>query len=130
MVKVPVFRKGIAGDVNNYRPITLTCVPCKIMERVILNQIFDFLMQNNALYHAQHGFIRGRSTCTNLIETFSDWTLTLQYKGSITVAYIDFSKTFDGVSHNKLYIKLESYGIGGSLLMWIKNLIVGGTKPK
>ena len=80
----------------------------------------------------QHGFIRGRSTCTNLIETLSDWTVTLQYKGSITVAYIDFNKAFDSVSHNKLYIKLESYGIGGSLLMWIKNLlsIKGGTKPK
>jgi len=69
-------------------------------------------MQNNALHHAQHELIKERSTCTNLIETLSDWTLTLQDKGSITVAYIDFSKAFESVSHNKLYIKLESYGIG------------------
>ena len=58
-------------------------------------------MQNNALHHAQHGFIRGRSTCTNLIETLNDCTLVLQYKGSVTVTYIDFSKAYDSVSHNK-----------------------------
>jgi len=60
-VIIPVFKKAAAGEVTNYRPIFLTCIPCKIMERVISHQILDFLMRNNALHHAQHGFIRKRS---------------------------------------------------------------------
>ena len=118
-VITPVFKKGVAGNVCNYRPISLTCVPSKIMERIIAQQIYNHLSRNNILHHAQHGFCKGRSTCTNLLESFNDWTISIQYKHSVTIAYVDFSKAFDTVSHKKLFARLDSYGIRGNLLQWL-----------
>jgi len=89
-VVVPVFKGGIATSVSNYRPISLTCVACKIMERTIVDQMIDHLMQNGVLNKAQHGFLKGLSTCSNLLESFNDWTLSLNDRHGVTVAYIDF----------------------------------------
>jgi len=119
----PVFNNGPAGNVCNYRPISLTCVPSKVMERVIAQQISDHLMSNNILHHAQHGFCKGRST-TNLLESLNDWTLSIQYKHSVKTAYVDFSKAFDTVSHNKSFMRLASYGIAGSLLQWLQQFFL------
>jgi len=123
----PVFKKGAAGEVSNYRPISLTCVASKLMERIISSQIFDYLLANNILHPEQHGFFRGRSTCTNLLESLNDWTFSVQYKRSITVVYIDFSKAFDSVVHSKLLHKLASCGISGRLLHWIGNFLSNRT---
>ena len=115
----PVFKKGVAGCVSNYRPISLTCVPSKLMERVLAQQIYEHMVKNNILHHAQHGFCKGKSTATNLLEALNDWTLAIQDRHSVTVAYIDFSKAFDTVCHKKLFVRLASYGIGGNLLEWL-----------
>ena len=72
---VPVHKKGTTGNVNNYRPISLTCVSSKILERIVANHILDYLVSNNILHPAQHGFMKQRSTCTNLLESVNDWTL-------------------------------------------------------
>jgi len=124
---VPVFKKGPTSAVSNYRPISLTCVASKIMERVIAKQIFEYLLSNNLLASIQHGFIKGRSTCTNLLESVNDWTISVQNKKCVTVAYIDFSRAFDTVSHEKLFMRLAAYGIQGSLLQWLKNFFVDRT---
>ena len=71
----------------------------------------------------QHGFVKGKSTCTNLLECINDWTLILQNKDSVTVTYIDFSKAFDTVCHEKLFACLYAYGIRGSVLNWIQNFL-------
>ena len=55
----PVFKKGSAGTVANYRPISLTCVPCKIIERLISSRMLQFFLDNNILHPAQHGFLKG-----------------------------------------------------------------------
>jgi len=60
------------------------------------------------------------STTTNLLESLNDWTLSIQCKHSVKIAYVDFSKAFDTVSHNKLFMRLTSYGIAGSLLQWLQ----------
>lgn len=68
----------------------------------------------------QHGFLckHSRPTCSNLLETVSDWTLAFDNHLQTDVTYIDFQKAFD--SHSKLIAKLESYDIKGDLLCWIK----------
>ena len=67
-------------------------------------------------------FIAGRSTCTNILECLNDWTCNLQDGFATAVIYIDFSKAFDVIQHDKLFVKLRSYGIDGILLQWIINL--------
>jgi len=124
---VPVHKKGSAKEISNYRPISVTCVTCKIFERVIANKIRHHLTANCILHPAQHGFTRGRSTCTNLLESLNDWTLYFQDKHQVAIAYIDFSKAFDVVSHKKLFVRLFSYGIRGVLLSWLQQLFTGRT---
>jgi len=122
---VPVFKKGTATNVENYRPISLTCVASKIMERIISDQMASFFLENNVINKAQHGFLKGLSTSTNLLECFNHWTISIQARKSVTIAYIDFAKAFDTVSHPKLLYRLKLYGIDGCLLKWIERFLSG-----
>ena len=125
---VPLFKKGDSTDPNNYRPVSLTCIACKIMEMCIADEIFNYLRASNLLSPQQHGFLSRRSTCTQLLECFEDWTSNLENKEPTDVIYVDFKKAFDSVSHEKLLAKLEAYGLKGNLLSWIKNFLTGRTQ--
>jgi len=107
-ITVAVFKKGAAGQLCNYRPISLTCVPSKILERVLVQAIHAYLCNNNILHSSQHGFCKDCSTTTNLLECFNDWTMTILSKGQHVVVYVDFSKAFDVASHPKLFARLYS----------------------
>jgi len=118
-----LFKGGLASEPSNYHPISLTSVTCKIMERVIVQHLLSYLYHNGLISHQQHGFLRCRATTTNLLESLNDQTLTLDGKDDVTVAYIDFAKAFDSVSHQKLCHKLLGYGISGNMLTWIENFL-------
>jgi len=55
------------------------------------------------LHRAQHGLLKQRSTTTNLLECFNEWTVYVQSKHHVTVVYIDFHRAFDVVSHSNIY---------------------------
>ena len=61
-VIVPVFEKGTAGKLCNYRPISLTCVASKVMERTLSHIIYAHLQNANILHRSQHGFCKRKST--------------------------------------------------------------------
>jgi len=117
---VPIHKKGVTSDPNNYRPISLTSTSCRVMERVINNEILDYLLRNNIISKHQHGFIKKKSTCTNLLECLNDWSFNMQAKTVNDIIYFDFKKAFDSVSHSKLLTKLRAYGISGDLFDWIE----------
>ena len=85
--------------------------------------MLEFLLNNNLISKHQHGFISGRSTCTQLLETLEDWSIELQHGESLDAVYIDFSKAFDSVVHSKLLAKLEGHGIRYELLGWIAEFL-------
>ena len=122
---IPVYKKKSPSDVANYRPISLTSICCKLMEHVIKGQLLEFLRHNDLISEHHHGFLAKHSTCTQLIECVDDWTLALNFRNSVDVAYLDFSKAFDSVSHSKLILKMQSFGIGGKLLDWVNNYLSG-----
>jgi len=126
-VVVPVFKKGVSGLVQNYRPISLTCVVSKIMEPTVSDWITNHLLANNILHSAQHGFLKHRSTTTKLTKCFNDWIVCVQDRYQMTVVYIDFRKALDVVSHEKLFHRLYYYGIRGNVLLWLKNFFTGRT---
>ena len=119
----PVYKNGVASQISNYRPISLTCVACKLMERIIVAELLAFLRSNGVISKQQHGFLSRRSTSTNLLETLSDWTLAINDKRGVQVAYIDYAKAFDSISHAKLLHKLTAYSIIGSLFDWIASFL-------
>jgi hypothetical protein len=124
----PIYKKGLASDPSNYRPISLTSVFCKLMERVIALDMLTYLRHHGLITRHQHGFIAKRSTTTNLLECLNDWSIALKDHHSVTVAYIDFSKAFDTVCKSKLLCKLSALGITGNLLLWINNFLTGRTQ--
>ena len=66
---MPIYKKGDRADPNNYRPVSLTFVPCKLMESIIKDNIAGFLEENKVISSCQHGFVKGRSCLTNLLES-------------------------------------------------------------
>ena len=116
----PIFKKGSKFDVNNYRPISLTCIVCKIMESVIKDHIMDHLEKELLLIASQHGFLRKKSCLTNLLSYLEKVSKMLDDGENIDLIYLDYAKAFDKVSHTKLKTVLESHGITGKTLVWIK----------
>jgi len=99
---VPIFKKGDKLDPNNYRPVSLTSVPCKIMESVIKDNMISVLETNHTISHCQHGFIRGRSCLTNLLESTEQRTHALDRGYGVDVLYLDYRKAFDSVPHKRI----------------------------
>src|SRR5664279_4135291 len=73
----PIFKKGNRNDPGNYRPISLTSIPCTVMESIIKDALVEKWITMNLINKCQHGFVKGRSCLTNLLETFENWTKAL-----------------------------------------------------
>ena len=132
---VPIHKKGSKAIMANFRPVALTSVICKVFERIICAAILSFLTRNGLITPQQHGFVRGRSCQTNILLCLEKWTEMLDNGKSVDVAYFDYSKAFNKVSHRLLLIKLKAYGIDGQLLAWLEaylhdqqRVVVGNAK--
>ena len=117
---VPIFKSGNKSEATNYRPASLTSIPCKLMARIIRKRIMTFLTANDILSDKQCGFLSKRSTLLQLLKIFDQWTLALDNKVEVDVVYLDFRKAFDSVSHRRLIAILEQNGVNGKTLNWIK----------
>ncbi|BHF63767.1 hypothetical protein SprV_0200676200 [Sparganum proliferum] len=121
----PLYKGGSRASTTNYRPISLTCILCKVMERIMKNELIDFLEVHGLLSNCQHGFRKGRSCTTNLLRSLQSWTRALDDRHEVYIAFIDFQKAFDTVPHQRLLHKLKKIGIGGNFLKWIENFLLG-----
>ena len=124
----PIHKRGERRLPQNYRPISLTSLVVKVMERLIANQLNAFLLADNILSPAQHGFRAKHSCLTQLLETTHEWAQTLNRALSTHIVFIDFAKAFDSVPHERLLLKLEEVGVRGDLLLWIRGFLVGRTQ--
>lgn len=120
---VPIFKKGSKQSPANYRPVSLTAVPCKVLESIIRDHIMHHMVSTHQLHDAQHGFRPKRSCATQLLTTLDDWSLAVERGDAVDAIYLDFSKAFDTVPHQRLLYKLQAYGIGGKLLRWVENFL-------
>jgi hypothetical protein len=105
---IVLHKKGSKYDMSNYRPISLTCVLCKVFESIIRDHIMNYLLCNNFFSSRQFGFIKGRSTVLQLLKIMDIWTSQLESGGQIDVIYTDFERAFDKVPHQRLLSKLRS----------------------
>ncbi|KAK4827435.1 LOW QUALITY PROTEIN: hypothetical protein QYF61_017992 [Mycteria americana] len=119
----PIFKKGWKEDPGNYRPVSLTSVPGKLMEQIILNAITWH--DNQGIKPSQHGFRKGRSCLTNLISFYDKVTCLVDEGKAVDGINLDFSKAFDTVSHSILLEKLAAHGLDGCTLRWVKNWLDG-----
>ncbi|KAG6935017.1 hypothetical protein G0U57_015760, partial [Chelydra serpentina] len=122
---VPIFKKGKKSDPGNYRPVSLTSVVCKVLEKILKEKVVKDLEVNGNWDKLQHGFTKGRSCQTNLISFFEKVTDFLDKGNAVDLIYLDFSKAFDTVPHEELSVKLEKMGINMKIERWIRNWLKG-----
>ena len=120
---VPIHKKGSRSVMANFRPVALTSIICKVLEKVICVAIMSFLVNNNLISGQQHGFVKGRSCQTNILLCLERWTEMVDQNMGVDVAYFDYAKAFDKVSHRLLILKLKAYGIDGKLLLWLEDYL-------
>ncbi|KAJ8272753.1 hypothetical protein GJAV_G00093040 [Gymnothorax javanicus] len=125
---IPIYKKGDRTEPGNYRPVSLTCIACKILESIIKDELELFLECNNILRDSQHGFRKGRSYLTNLLEFFEEATKTYDQSRAYDIIYLDFQKAFDKVPHKRLIFKMSSIGVTGGILEWILNWLQDRTQ--
>jgi ribonucleases P/MRP protein subunit RPP40 len=122
-IVVPLLKTAPANVVSNYRPISLTSAFSKIIEKHVYNELYSFFVSKNILPNEQHGFRTGKSTITQLIETFDIITNALDKGSCVDIVYFDFSKAFDTVPFALLLQKLKRAGVSDTLLLWISNFL-------
>ena len=119
----PIHKGGSKFPPVNYRPVSLTSHLIKIFERVIQKKLVEYLEEHNLISSSQHGFRRGRSCLSELLDHYNELIDNFGASQDSDVIYLDFSKAFDKVDHNLLIKKLQRYGIAGKLLRWIESFI-------
>ncbi|KAK4827324.1 hypothetical protein QYF61_016574 [Mycteria americana] len=122
---IPIYKKGVREDPGNYRPVSLTSVPGKIMENIILGSIERHLKNIAIIRHSQHGFTKGKSCLITLISFYDKVTSPVDEGKVVDVDFLDFSKAFDPVPHSILLDKLSSCGMSGFTVHWVKNWLKG-----
>ena len=119
----PLFKKSDRSLACNYRPVSLTCVPCKLLEHIVCSNIMAHLDEYKLLSDRQHAFRKGHSCETQLTTVINDWAKILDNRGQVDTFILDFEKAFDTPPHELLKIKLFRYGIGGKTLKWIDSFL-------
>ena len=121
----PIFKKGRKDAASNYRPVSLTSQVSKIFEKILRMAIVAHLTDQNLILETQHGFMPGKSCLTNLLTFVDDISKSLDEGRPVDVIYLDFSKAFDRVAHQRLASKLTAHGIEGKVRTWICNWLAG-----
>ena len=98
----PMYRKGSRAHTSNYRPVSLTSQVCKVLESIIRTAVVSHLEKHNLIKDSQHGFRRGRSCLTNLLEFLDKVTRSVDAGNNMDILYLDFAKAFDKVPHYRL----------------------------
>lgn len=120
---VPIPKKGEKHDISNYRGIALQSVIPKIFEKLLTSKLRKHL--NQLIPKHQHGFVEGKSTTTNLIETTQFIQEQIHKGNQVDVIYFDFSKAFDRVNHTLLARKLAACSMPFAAYFTTMNFIIG-----
>ena len=119
----PIFKKGARLDPLNYRPVAITSVPCKTLEKVIASHLRSYFVDNHLLSVHQFGFRSKHSTTDQLILCYNDITMEVDQGKMTDMIVFDFSKAFDKVCHEILLGKLRDLGIPTQLTRWIHQFL-------
>jgi hypothetical protein len=124
----PIYKnKGSKSSLDSYRPISILAPISKLFEKLLAEQITDYLESNNLLNPAQFGFRKSLScelALNTLVETLRN---ALDDGDDAMVVMLDFTKAFDTVDHALLLFKLTYYGFDDKLILLIKNYLTNRT---
>jgi hypothetical protein len=120
----PVFKKGDSQIFDNYRPICMLPIFGKLLEKLIYSRLYNFMSScNSSIYDKQFGFRKSHSTGHAVNYSVNKVISELEKSNHVIGIFIDLSKAFDTLDHNKLLSKLEHYGIRGTCLNLLKSYL-------
>ena len=117
----PVFKSGDREDLNNYRPISVLPTIATIFERVLYNQLYDYLTANRLLGDEQYGFRSFDCTAMALGKMSNQWLMNMDNEILSAVVFLDIRKAFDTADYMILLQKLNYYGIQGDSVKLLKS---------
>ena len=118
-----IFKKGKKSLAGNYRPISLTSILCKCLEKIIRDYFVEHMKRNKLFSKCQYGFLSGRSVSLQLLYVLEEWTAALENGEEVDCIYTDFMKAFDRVPHKRLLTKMISYGINEEMCRWVESFL-------
>lgn len=118
---IPLHKNGDTSDVNNYRPICKSNVFAKLLDSIVTENLTSFVSKH--IIDEQHGFLKNRSTITNLSIYIEHLVESLSNKKCVDSVYTDFCRAFDMVNKDLLIRKLAAYGVNGRLLNWFDSFL-------
>ena len=119
----PIAKSDHPVNVNDYRPISILPTLSKILEKIVVKQIQDFLSKNNSLNPYQSGFRPHLSTQTALLKITEDIRKSLDNGEVAILTLLDFSKAFDSVDHDILLYKCKMLGFSNPVLHWLESYL-------
>ena len=119
----PIFKNGSISDLNNYRPISVIPTVPKIFEKIIYDQLYQYLNENGLFNSGQSGFRSLHSILTALLETNDNWCVNIDRGLLNGVIFIDLKKAFDTIDHEIFLKKLTTYGVDQEALKWFKSYL-------
>lgn len=117
----PIHKAGNVHCVENYRPISILCCLAKTLELLIHDRMYSAAKPIISQY--QHGFVKNRSTTTNLMAYASALNSSLEKRCQVDSVYVDFSKAFDKVPHELTLSKLDKLGFPNWLISWLRSYL-------
>lgn len=123
---IPVYKSGDKHNVENYRPISILSTLSKVFESLIHSKIYPSIQ--SIIIPEQHGFVKRRSTATNLTVFTNDLFESMDRRLQVHAVYTDFKKAFDKIDHKLLLDKIAFNGIRGNLLRWFISYVTNRTQ--
>ena len=119
----PIYKKGNAEQLENYRPVSTLPIFGKIFEKIIFARLYSFLTAKNILHDKQFGFRKSHSTSHALHSSVEIIRSETDDNKHVLGIFIDLSKAFDTLDHRILLSKLNHYGIRGQALVLLKSYL-------
>ena len=124
----PVFKKGVKSDLNNYRPISVIPVVWKVFEKIVYDQLYQYLNDNKLLSSCQSGFCSLHSTLTALLRATNSWSVNID-KGFLNgVVFINLKKALDTIDHEIISRKLSYFGADQATIKWFQSYLSDRTQ--
>ena len=118
-----IHKKGNKKLASNSRPVSITSIVCRTLEKSKGDSMASFLMENDLLSNYQFGFIKGRSTTLKLLNVLNDWTQSTENKHFTDCMYMDYQNVFDKVPHCRLISKLKAYHFHDTVIDWVQTYL-------